>query len=238
VWDRGSRPAQDAAPVRMLSSRAMPATLLLDLDGTLTDPRPGIVGCIQHALRGAGLPVPPEADLLGWIGPPLLRSFQGLTGDAALAERCLALYRERFGAVGYRENAVYPAIPAVLTALRAAGHRLLLATSKPLVYAERILEHFGLAQYFTAAYGAGLDGSLADKDQLIAAILERQGLVPGACLMVGDRAHDVRGAAANGMACIGVLYGYGSAEELERAGACALVAQPEELPAVVAALAA
>jgi len=216
----------------------MPATLLLDLDGTLTDPRPGIVGCIQHALRGAGLAVPAEAELLGWIGPPLLRSFQDLTGDAALAERCLALYRERFGAVGYRENAVYPAIPAVLTALRAAGHRLLLATSKPLVYAERILAHFGLAEHFTAAYGAGLDGSLADKDQLIAAILERQGLAPGACLMVGDRAHDVRGAAANGMACIGVLYGYGSAEELEQAGARALVARPEELPAVVAALAA
>jgi len=209
----------------------MRRALLLDLDGTLTDPRPGIVGCIRFALERMGLAAPLESELLGWIGPPLLASFEGLTGDPALARRCLEHYRERFASVGYAENAVYPGIPQALESLRADGWRLLLATSKPLVYARRILEHFALAPYVAEAYGAELDGRLSDKRELIAALLAAEDLAPESCLMVGDRAHDVRGAAGNGLPCLGVLYGYGSAAELGEAGALALVERPADLPA-------
>lgn len=211
----------------------MRSTLLLDLDGTLTDPAPGILGCIRFALERMDLAVPAEAELHGWIGPPLLRSFEELTGDPGSARRCLTHYRERFSSVGYKENAVYPGIPEALEALRGAGWRLLLATSKPLIYARRILEHFDLARFIDAAYGSELDGRLSDKGELIAALLAAEGLRPEACLMVGDRAHDVRGAATNGMPCLGALYGYGSAEELREAGAIDLVAAPADLPAAV-----
>lgn len=226
------------AGVRACYRRGMTQTLLLDLDGTLTDPRPGILACIRHALEGAGVAVPPEAALTGWIGPPLLDSLRALTGEEALALRCQALYRERFAAVGYRENAVYPGIPEALARLRAEGWRLLLATSKPLVFARQVLEHFALTPLLDGAYGAGLDGSLSDKRDLLAAILGAERLEPGHCLMVGDRAHDARGAAANGLDCLGVLYGYGSAEELRGAGALALVDSPAALPAAAAAWAA
>jgi phosphoglycolate phosphatase len=209
----------------------MRRTLLLDLDGTLTDPRPGIVGCIQHALGQVGLPVPDEKALLGCIGPPLRQSLQALTGDPALADHCLTLYRERFARVGFAENAVYPGIPEALETLQSAGWRLVLATSKPLVYARRILEHFDLAPWIDAAYGAELDGRRSDKGELIAALLAAEALQPATCLMVGDRAHDVRGAAANGVLCVGVLYGYGSAAELSEAGAVALIERPQDLPA-------
>lgn len=219
----------------MLSGRPMIPALLLDLDGTLTDPRPGIVGCIRYALERAGLSAPPEGELLRWIGPPLLQSLQALTGDAGQALRCQGYYRERFAAVGYRENAVYPGIPEALEDLRAAGWRLVLATSKPLVYARRILEHFDLAPLLHAAYGAELDGRLSDKRDLLAWILSAESLDASNCLMVGDRSHDVLGAVANKVGCLGVLYGYGSAEELTAAGALALVARPRDLPAAVAA---
>jgi phosphoglycolate phosphatase len=208
----------------------MRTTLLLDLDGTLTDPGPGILGCIRFALERMELAAPPDTELRGWIGPPLLRSFESLTGDPALAQLCLAHYRERFSSVGYRENAVYPCVPEALEALRSAGWRLLLATSKPSIYARRILEHFDLARFIDAAYGSELDGRLSDKGELIGALLASEGLRPALCLMVGDRAHDVRGAAANGVPCLGVLYGYGSAEELREAGALDLVAAAADLP--------
>lgn len=214
----------------------MRACLLLDLDGTLTDPRPGIVGCLRHALERAGVAVPAEAELTRWIGPPLQQSLEALTGDPGLAARCLGFYRERFAAIGYRENAVYPGVPQALAELRRDKWRLVLATSKPLVYARRILEHFDLVPLLDAAYGAELDGRLSDKGELIAAILADEGLAPADCLMVGDRAHDVRGAAANRLPCLGVLYGYGGEGELRQAGAAGLVARPEELPGGAAAL--
>lgn len=222
-------------PVLRCYRWSMRGTLLLDLDGTLTDPRPGILGCIRFALERVDRAAPPESELLGWIGPPLLRSFEELVGDRELAQRCLAHYRERFAAVGYAENAVYPGIPGALESLRDDGWRLLLATSKPLVYARRILDHFDLARFIAEAYGAELDGRRSDKGELIAALLAAEGLAPCSCVMVGDRAHDVRGAASNAVPCLGVLYGYGSREELSEAGAVALVAQPTDLPAAALA---
>ncbi|RPJ56644.1 MAG: HAD family hydrolase, partial [Acidobacteria bacterium] len=129
--------------------------LLFDLDGTLTDPGPGITRCIQHALSGLGRPAPSAAELAWCIGPPLRESFAVLLddGDPVLVERAVALYRERFAAVGMFENEVYPGVADALASLRAAGHRLLVATSKPHVYAEAILRHFGLLPAFGAVYG-------------------------------------------------------------------------------------
>jgi len=205
--------------------------LLFDLDGTLTDPFVGITACIRHALTALGRPAPP-ADQLRWcIGPPLRDSLATLLGadHAHKADEALAVYRERFGRVGLFENQAYPGIREALAGLQERGHVLRVATSKPAVFARRIIEHFDLARYFTSVDGCELDGTRGDKRSLIAYILREYGLTPGETLMIGDREHDVIGARENGVAAIGVLWGFGSREELEAAGALRLVATPEGL---------
>jgi phosphoglycolate phosphatase len=205
--------------------------ILFDLDGTLTDPAVGIVRSIQYAFERMEQPVPPTDSLLHWIGPPLRDSFAlALGGDRVLAEQAVILYRERYGTVGLFENEVYSGIPALLAELNATGSRLFLATSKPQPYAERILEHFNLARHFAAVGGATLDGRIGTKAEVIGELLPR--LTPAeraACVMVGDREHDVHGAQFHGMSCIGVGYGYGSEAELTAAGAAAVVASVGEL---------
>lgn len=195
--------------------------LLFDLDGTLTDPFPGITKCIQHALHSLVRP-PPEAESLRWcIGPPLKKSFATLLGseDETLADAALAKYRERFGMVGLFENAMYPDIEATLDELKTAGYTLGVATSKPTVFAERIVEYFGLEKYFRAVDGGELDGTRTDKTSLIAHILKRDAIMPSDVIMIGDREHDMIGARQNGVMGLGVLWGYGSREELSAAGA-------------------
>jgi phosphoglycolate phosphatase len=157
------------------------------------------------------------------VGPPLRESFAELLGasDPLLVERALALYRERFTTVGLFENEVYPGIPDALMRLRDAGHELRVATSKPHVYARRILAHFGLLDLFVEVHGAELSGERGDKTSLIRHILA--GAPPGDTSMVGDRRHDVEGAHANGVEAVGVLWGYGSRAELEAAGADVLL---------------
>ncbi len=209
--------------------------LLFDLDGTLTDPKEGITKCIAYALAGLGLDAPACDDLCWCIGPPLAGSFGKLLGsddEASIAE-ALRLYRERFSYVGLYENSVYESIPETLDHLRRSGFRLFVATSKPTVYAERIIEHFGLSPYFDVVYGSKLDGRLTDKGQLIAHILQAEGLEPSRCLMIGDREHDVIGAARCSVAAIGVLYGYGTRDELTAAGAAVLCEAPSDLPQAV-----
>jgi phosphoglycolate phosphatase len=215
------------------------ATLLVDLDGTLTDNFEGIARSIRHALAALGAAAPPDATLRGCVGPPLRQSFARLlaTDDAATIERALAHYRERYAATGWRENVVYAGVPAALARLAATGATMLLCTSKPQPYAERIVAHFGLAPHFSAIYGADLGKSLDDKATLVARLLERERLDADACTMIGDREHDVRAAHANGARAVGTLWGYGSRSELERAGADAIAADPGELPGVLAALA-
>lgn len=204
-----------------------------DLDGTLTDPKPGITGCIRYALERLGHQ-PPPADALTWcIGPPLLGSFQTLLGNAEQAAEALALYRERFGTVGLFENAVYPGVEAALASCRDAGYRMFVATSKPTVYAERIVAHFGLASYFEAVVGSELDGTRADKTALLAWLLDRYGVAAETAIMIGDRQYDVIGARNNGMASIGVTYGYGNRTELVDAGAGWIVDRPADIPAVL-----
>ncbi len=209
--------------------------LLFDLDGTLTDPFPGITKCIQHALVSLGR-LPPSDESLRWcIGPPLKKSFATLLGSEGehLADAALAKYRERFGSIGLFENAVYPEIEAALDDLKNVGYSLGVATSKPTMYAERIVAHFGLKKYFRTIDGSELDGTRADKTTLIAYILKRDAIAPDDALMIGDREHDMIGARQNGVAGLGVLWGYGSREELAAAGAYAYAALPRDLPAAI-----
>ena len=194
-------------------------TIYFDLDGTLTDPKPGITGSIQYALKKLGKPVPSQDQLTWCIGPPLHASLKALTGTDALADQALLLYRERFSEVGLFENTPYPAIHDTLAAVAATGARLFVATSKPAVYAERIVAHFGLRDYFERVFGSELDGTRVDKRDLLAYALAEAKVDPRNAIMIGDRSHDVIGARANSMTAIGVLYGYGSEAELRDAGA-------------------
>lgn len=209
----------------------MGRVLLLDLDGTLVDPAAGIVGSCRHALAELGRPTADDADLRWIIGPPLRGSFARLLGGPQQVEAALRLYRERYAAWGLAQAEVYPGIPQALAELREAGFRLMLCTSKPAVFARQVVERFGLGAHLTGVYGAELDGQFDDKGELIGHILATEGLSPQEACMVGDREQDVRGAARNGLASIGVLWGYGSAAELGDAGAQLLARTPAELPA-------
>jgi len=213
----------------------MPTDLLFDLDGTLTDPKAGIFRSLQFALDRMGRVAPPD-DELGWmIGPPLQHALPRLLGteDAGELATCLAHFRERYAAIGLFENEVYEGIDDVLAELRQRGHRLFVATSKPKTFADRILAHFGLDFYFHAIHGSELDGRNIAKGDLIASLLAAEGLDPRDCLMIGDREHDVIGAHANAIRCIGVLYGHGTREELEKAGADGLCETPQGISAAV-----
>ena len=204
--------------------------ILFDLDGTLTDPFEGITKSVQYALHHFGIE---EADLHAlapYIGPPLKESFMvrhGLTDEQAT--EALATYRVRFSDVGMFENRVYDGIPDLLESLRAAGHRLAVATSKPTVFSVKILEHFGLAPYFEEIVGSELDGRRVEKADVIAEAMARLGVTPADCCMVGDRRFDIEGAHQNGIPAIGVTYGYAEGDELETAGAEIIVHSVEEL---------
>jgi phosphoglycolate phosphatase len=203
--------------------------IFFDLDGTLTDPKPGITGSIQYALRKLDVAVPHQDELTWCIGPPLRASFVTMLGGESRADQALALYRERFADVGLYENSVYPDIEHILAALRQQPRRLFVATSKPRVFAERIIDHFGLTGYFERVYGSELDGTRVNKSELLAYAIETTGVDPSQALMIGDRSHDIVGAKNNGMRGIGVLYGYGSEEELIGAGASHVCASPRAL---------
>jgi len=209
----------------------MTKSVFFDLDGTLTDPKVGITTCIQFALRKLDVEVV-RADELEWcIGPPLLQSLTDLVGESRAA-KALDIFRERFSRIGWKENVAYPGIADTLAHLRAAGTPLYIATSKPQVYATRIIEHFQLGQYFKGIYGSGLDGTRCDKSELLAYAISDSG-THDSVAMVGDRKHDVIGALANGIQAIGVTYGYGSRTELIHAGADYVVDSPEELVSVL-----
>jgi phosphoglycolate phosphatase len=201
--------------------------IYFDLDGTLTDPKPGITRSIQYALQRLDHPTMPTEDELTWcIGPPLRASFVRLLGAETSADLAVSYYRERFSDIGLYENGVYDGIGDVLTALSASGHRLFVATSKPHVFAERIIDHFGLRDHFERVFGSELDGTRVDKSHLLEYALKEASVDPAKTLMIGDRSHDMVGAKNNGMKGIGVLYGYGSRDELLQAGAHHVCATP------------
>lgn len=203
--------------------------VLWDLDGTLTDPGLGITNSVMHALEKAGETVPPRESLYRFIGPPLIWSFMNFCGfSEEKARQAVVDYREYFTDRGIFENEVYPAIPAALHKLREAGLELAMATSKPEDFARRIAAHFGFAGDFTLITGSLMDETRLSKGEVIATVLETLPAKAEDCIMIGDREHDVIGAKQHGMKVIGVLYGYGSREELEAAGADWLVSTPEE----------
>lgn len=204
-------------------------TLLLDLDGTLVDPAVGIIGSCRHALAQLGVPLPDHDDLRWIIGPPVRETFARLLSGRADPETAVRLYRQRYSEWGLYQAQAYPGIAAVLAAQVARGTRLVLCTAKARVFAERVVEHFGLSPHLAAVYGPELDGRFEDKGDLIAHILEVEGLDPAQACMVGDRRHDVLAAARHAIPTVGVLWGYGDRDELTAAGAALLVDRPEEL---------
>ena len=205
--------------------------ILFDLDGTLTESAPGIINSIKHTYAHYGITDYDEAELHKFVGPPLIESFMRYCGfTQEKASEAVDVYREYFSTKGLFENAVYSGIPECLGAMKSAGYKLAVATSKPQVFCERILEHFDLAKYFDVVKGIPLDDEQMTKAQVIASALEALGVTnKSEAVMVGDRDYDVKGAAENGILCIGVLYGYGSREELETAGACAICGTVEDL---------
>src|SRR4029077_20036119 len=204
--------------------------IYFDLDGTLTDPKPGITRSIQYALGKLDHPTIPTEDELTWcIGPPLHASFATLLGPETSADLALSYYRERFSDVGLYENGVYAGIRAVVTALGQSGRRMFVATSKPHVFADRIIDHFELRPHFERVFGSELDGTRVHKSDLLAYALRETSVDPARAVMIGDRSHDIVGAKNNGIKGIGVLYGYGSKDELIGAGALHVCATPEAI---------
>ncbi|MDH4583915.1 HAD family hydrolase [Pseudomonas sp. BN415] len=189
--------------------------ILFDLDGTLTDPREGITRSVQYALAKLDIHEPDLANLEHFIGPPLLQCFMqtySLTEERAWD--AVNHYRERFKVTGLYENRVFDGIDALLGRLREQGRTLYIATSKPTVFAREIARHFGFDRHFKHIYGSELDGTRTNKVELIAHLLEEEGLDRGNTLMIGDRKHDLIGASHNGLHGAGVGYGFGSREEL------------------------
>jgi len=209
--------------------------VLLDLDGTLTDAGPGIVNCIKYALDDMGIAHPDDATMRTFLGPPLAATFgQHFDMTSQQIDHAIEKYRERYHDVGLFENAVYDGIPELLSRLVGANLTLAIATSKPTYSATRILEHFELAQYLTFIGGADLAGERHDKASVIDHTMgELRGMgrldADAKLIMIGDREHDVHGARAHGIDTIGVLWGYGSQEELIEAGAVQLAESPAVL---------
>ena len=208
--------------------------LLFDLDGTLTDPFIGITRSVQHALKYYGIIENDLSRLAPFIGPPLIDSFRETYHfSEEQAEEAVNYYREYFAEKGWRENKVYPGIPELLKHLQEAGHKLYVATSKPTPFAEKILDYFHLSQYFERIEGASLDHTRMRKAEVIRYLLTQTGISEkGKTVMIGDRKFDVTGAHEIGVECIGVLYGYGSREELVSAGADYIVPTVDALSAL------
>jgi phosphoglycolate phosphatase len=209
--------------------------LLFDLDGTLTDPFDGITRSLEHALDALGHRCASRDELRWCIGPPLRQSFATMlaTSDRALIERAIEAYRERYFRIGLFENQVYDGVPAMLATVQARGYRALVVTSKVREAAERVVAHFGLAPFFERVYGSDPHGALDDKGDLIAHLLDAEGIDPQRCVMIGDRLHDILAARRHGISTVGVTWGYGSIEELTEAGADVLCEMPEALVEIV-----
>ncbi|TDM00682.1 HAD family hydrolase [Macrococcus carouselicus] len=198
--------------------------ILFDLDGTLTDPKEGITNAIIHSLTKMDIEAPDNDALIHFIGPPLKDSFEadyGLTDDKNA--QAILYYREYFADIGLFENRVYDGIEKLLMDLKSRGALLYVATSKPVDYARQILVHFNLSQYFEMIAGSELDGTRNHKAEVIQYVIEQNNLQAKNCVMIGDRKHDLIGADMNNMDAIGVLYGYGSEEELSSHPHIALV---------------
>jgi len=206
----------------------MARSILFDLDGTITDSGEGIINCAEFALKHFGLPIPSREEMRVFVGPPLRDTFYKFGVPQDRLDEAVEVYRSRYIPIGKYENNPYPGIEQFLADLKANGHRLYIATSKPEGMSIDILNHFGLAQYFDLIAGATLDGSRDEKAQVIAYLLEQIGSLDDA-IMVGDTAFDIIGARTHGIPGIGVSWGYGKVCDMEQAGAVAIADSVEQL---------
>ena len=213
----------------------MLSNIFFDLDGTLTDSKEGIIKCIDYALEKLGYPVPEGFNINDCLGPPLRVSFRRLlnSNDEALIERAVGIYRERFSTIGLFENRVYPGIPELLSALSENGFKLYVVTTKPKVFAGRIIEHFQLAHRFEAIYGTELNGQFDNKADLIEFILKTRQLRAEETVMVGDKREDIAAGKANRTGTIGVTYGYGSLGEITEAAPDYICGSPQEIQKII-----
>ena len=203
-------------------------TLLFDLDGTLIDSTEGIVRCLEYALEHMGYEIPEDTNK--FLGPPLYTSFAEFCGmNEEQVNEAVRIFRERYSTVGLFENRVYDGIPEMLDRLKKGGKRIMVATSKPEVYAVRIFEKFGLSQYFEIVGGANINGTRNYKHEVIEYVLASADITDRSrVLMIGDRKQDVDGAHKTGLKCMGILWGFGSIEELTEAGADYIAETPEQ----------
>jgi phosphoglycolate phosphatase len=207
-------------------------SVLFDLDGTLTNSLPGIARSIQHVLRilSPAAAIPSEADLRWCVGPPLRELFQRLliTTDQSVIEKAVELYIERYERIGFRESRVYPGVPEMLAAV-SAGRRLILVTSKLTESAEKVLAEFSLRHYFAGVYGTDRHGKPSDKSELVQTAMTDHQCSPATTAIVGDRHHDIIAGKTDHLFTIGVTYGYGTREELEKAAADKICTTPTEV---------
>ncbi|CAM3816707.1 HAD family hydrolase [Bacillus paramycoides] len=206
-------------------------TFLFDLDGTLTDPKEGIINSVLYALEKMGIEEGKISELDSFIGPPIQQSFAERYNMSEIeVEEAVVYFREYLKKSGLLENKIYDGIPTLLQELKDAGNRLYVATSKPTIFAKQVIEHFQLTSFFEEVVGSNLDGTRIKKEEIIAHILQtNEELKKEEIVMIGDRKHDIIGANNNEIASIGVLYGYGSEKELSEARATYIVKDVEEL---------
>ncbi|MHC3756655.1 HAD family hydrolase [Streptococcus suis] len=209
-------------------------TILFDLDGTLTDSGQGILNSVAYALEKMGIEEPDTANLNRFIGPPLYESFSRFCQlSPEDTQSAVDAFRVYFKEKGMFENQLYPGIIPLLEELRTAGKTLIIATSKPEIFAKQILEHFGIAHYFDVIAGASLDSSRISKADVIGYAINQLEAFPKHAVMIGDREHDIEGARMHQLPAIGVLYGYGSKQEFEKAGATMIVETVQDLKKVL-----
>jgi phosphoglycolate phosphatase len=205
--------------------------VFFDLDGTLIDSQQAVINGIRYALEKLNRPVPPAAALNPFIGPPLREGFGTLIGDEKEGDidRAIYWYRQRFSTLGVNECRLYEGVRPMLKRLQALGYRLFVVTGKPTPFAQSIVERLEIEHFFLGVYGSEEDGTRSNKDELVRYVLREEFLSPGTVILVGDRGHDSRSALNNGLAAVGVTYGFGSAAELREAGAENLCENPHQV---------
>jgi len=203
--------------------------VLFDLDGTLTDPKLGFDRSVRFALSKLNIEFEPDTSFESYIGPPLHDTFRKLCGNDGSAEEAISIYRERYSEIGLFENELYEGIQESLERILGTAKSIHVVTSKPTIFSNRIIKHFGLDKYFNVVFGSNLDGSLSDKTELLNHVLEMQGFAPHDAVMIGDRRFDMIGAKNHCIRALGVLWGYGSEEELRDAGADGICSHPKEI---------
>lgn len=209
----------------------MTEAVLFDLDGTLIDPLPGITTSVRAAVAALGLAMPAPHVLRQFVGPPLREGLASMLGlDPEHIDIAVRAFRRAYAAGALFDYTIYPGVPAMLADLAGSGLPLIVATSKVQPFAVRVLEHTGLLDRFDSVHGASPDGRIRTKEQVVRAALTMSGVAPADVVLVGDRKHDVHGARACRVDCIGAAWGYGGDIELRTAGAAAVAAQPQDVP--------